>query len=132
MIVVDASVLVNAIADDGEGGDAARLRLGQEPSLHAPHLVDLEVLSALRRAYRQGSLDDRRVRLARVDLHALPVQRYEHLAFTDRVWELRDAVTPYDGAYVALAETLGCALLTADARLSKAPGLRCDIEVLTA
>lgn len=131
MIVVDASVLVNALADDSDAGDTARLRLARDPSLHAPHVIDLEVLSVLRRAHRAGGLDERRATMARRDLRALPVQRYGHEGFADRVWELKDTVTPYDAVYIALAEVLGCVLVTADGRLSRASGPRCEIEVVT-
>lgn len=130
MIVVDASVLANALADDTAEGDRARVRLGRDPSLHAPELVDLEVLSVLRRAAARGDLDERRAALARTDLREVPLQRYTHVPFLDRVWALRHTVTAYDAAYVALAETLGCPLLTADARLAGAPGVRCAVEVL--
>ncbi len=130
MIVVDASVLANALADDAADGDRARARLARDPVLHAPELVDIEVLSVLRRAAARGDLDERRAGLARRDLRELPLQRAPHTAFLDRVWELRHAVTPYDAVYVALAETLACTLVTADARLARAPGPTCSVEVL--
>lgn len=130
MIVVDASVLVNALADDTAEGDHARARLRRDPSLHAPEFADLEVLSVLRRAAARGDLDPRRSALARTDLRELPLQRYSHVPFLERVWELRHNLTVYDAAYVALAETLGCPLLTADGRLAGAPGVMCTVEVL--
>ncbi|MGH8886290.1 MAG: type II toxin-antitoxin system VapC family toxin [Egibacteraceae bacterium] len=130
MIVVDASVLVNALADDGHDGDLARLRLAGE-SLHAPQLVDLEVLSVLRRHAAIGQLDDRRLALALTDLADLPLTRYPHLVFAPRIWQLRESLTPYDAAYVALAETLECPLVTVDQRLANAPRVLCPVEVLT-
>jgi predicted nucleic acid-binding protein len=123
-------VLAVALADDGADGDLARGRLAADPALHAPHLVDLEVLSVLRRQASVGALDERRVGLAIRDLVDLPMVRYPHLPFVGRLWELRGNVTPYDAMYVALAETLGCTLVTADARLSRAPGVGCPVEVL--
>jgi predicted nucleic acid-binding protein len=132
LIVVDASVLANALADDSVDGDRARGRLADDASLHAPHLIDLEVLSVLRRWAATGHLGARRVDLALSDLADLPITRYPHLPFLPRVWELRDNVSPYDASYVALAETLGCPLVTADRRLSGARGLRCTVEVLAA
>lgn len=129
MIAVDASVLATALADDGDDGDLARRRLA-ECSLHAPHLVDLEVLSVLRRQAASGHLDARRLALALTDLAALPLTRYPHLGFTPRIWQLRDNLTPYDAVYVALAETLECPLVTADQRLARAPGVSCPVEVL--
>ena len=129
MIVVDASVIVTALADDGHGGDLARTRLRGE-RLTAPHLIDLEVTSAWRRLAATGALDDRRVRLALADLRALRLDRVAHGPLLERCWELRSNLTMYDASYVALAETLGTTLLTADGRLAAAPGPRCNFEVL--
>jgi predicted nucleic acid-binding protein len=123
-------VLAVALADDGEDGDAARARLVRDPELHAPHLADLEVLSVLRRQVGAGLLDVRRAGFALYDPVSLPATRYPHGPFAPRVWELRSNLTPYDAAYVALAESLGCVLVTAGARLALAPGIRCDVEVV--
>jgi len=131
MIVVDASVLAVALADDEQDGEAARRRLSEDPSLHAPYLIDLEVVSVLRRRAAAGDLADRRVEQALGDLEGLPLTRYPHLPFVRRAWNLRHNVTPYDAAYVALAETLECALVTADRRLAAASGITCFIEILT-
>lgn len=128
--MVDASVLANALADDGKEGDLARRRLSADPSLHCPHLVDLEVLSVLRRRMAAGDLDGRRADLAIGDLTDMPIARYPHVPLAARAWELRANLTPYDAAYVALAEALDCALVTADARLAAAPGIRCPVDVL--
>jgi predicted nucleic acid-binding protein len=125
-------VLANALADDGEEGDLARARLVADTSLHAPHLVDLEVVSVLRRRAASGDLDERRADLALQDLIDLPIARYPHLPFARRAWELRHNLTPYEAAYVALAETLACPFVTADARLSAVRGLSCEVEVLRA
>ena len=129
MIVVDASVLAPALADDGGDGDRARQRLRGE-QLVAPELVDLEVLSTLRRAARAGQLDERRSGQALGDLATLPLRRVSHLALLPRVWELRDNLTAYDAAYIALGEALGCPVLTADGRMGKASGAHCEVEVL--
>lgn len=130
MIVVDASVLVAALADDEASGERARARLRDDVAWHAPSLVDLEVVSVLRHRLLAGDLDDRRARSALDDLAAVPMSRYPHLELLDRVWDLRETVTPYDAAYVVLAEALGCVLVTADARLARAPGPRCAIELV--
>lgn len=130
MIVVDASVLAPALADDGDDGDRARDRL-RGRRLCAPELVDLEVASVLRRATAVGELEARRGAQALSDLALMPLRRVGHVHLLDRIWELRDNVTVYDGAYVALAELVGATLLTADARLSRAPGSRCRIQLLT-
>jgi predicted nucleic acid-binding protein len=130
MIVVDASVLVPALADDGHDGDRARGRLRGE-RLAAPEIIDLEVASVLRRQAANGQIDERRCVLALRDLVALPLRRAAHRPLLPRCWELRHDLTIYDGAYVALAEALGALLLTADIRLSHAVGPRCQMEILT-
>lgn len=129
MLVVDASVLVVALADDATDGDRARARL-QGETLAAPDLVDLEVTSVLRGRLAGGHIDVRRAELALADLYALPLQRAPAVPLIPRCWELRDNLTVYDAAYVALAEAVESPLLTADARLAKSPGPRCLIEVL--
>lgn len=129
VIVVDASVLAVALGDDGSDGRLARERLADE-TLVAPDLIDLEVVSAWRRQVEATRIPARRAASAVADLMELPLQRSSHQHLLHRVWELRHALTPYDAAYVALAEALHVALLTADARLSCAPGTRCEIEVV--
>ena len=129
MLVVDASVLVAALADDGADGDLARARLRGE-RLAMPELADLEVASVLRRQMRAGALDGRRAGLALDDLAALPAQRAPHRRLLARCWELRDNLTIYDAAYVALAEAMHATLLTADRRLARATGPQCPIEIL--
>lgn len=129
MIVVDASIIVTALADDGDDGDRARSRLRTERII-APHLIDLEVTSAWRRLAAAGDLDERRAQLAFEDLRALRMERVPHGSLLSRCWELRDNLTVYDAAYVALAEALRLTLLTADARLAAASGTRCDIDLI--
>jgi predicted nucleic acid-binding protein len=125
VIVVDASVLAPALGDDGEDGDLARARLHGE-SLTAPELIDLEVMAVWRRRLD----DERRARLALTDLAEIPLTRCPHAPLITRCWELRHNVSPHDAAYVALAEALEVPLLTADARLARASGLRCEVETL--
>lgn len=129
MIVVDASVLAPALADDGEDGDRARERLRGE-ELAAPELIDLEVLSTLRRAARAKRLDESRSLQALTDLAAIPLRRVPHLPLLGRVWELRDNLSAYDASYVALAEALDTVLVTADGRIERASGITCEIAVL--
>ncbi len=129
MLVIDASVLAVVLADDASDGDRARARLRGEV-LAAPELLDLEVASVLRRLVSAGMLNLRRANLALGDLAAAPVRRASHLPLLRRCWELRENLTVYDAAYVALAEALRVTLLTADTRLSRAPGPRCTIEVI--
>lgn len=129
MLVVDASVLAVALADDGPDGDHARTRMRGQV-LAAPELVDLEVASVLRRQNLAGAIDVRRAGLALADLAALPLQRAPQLPLLPRCWELRENLTVYDAAYIALAEALEATLITGDRRLARANGPRCDIEVL--
>lgn len=129
VIVVDASVLVTALGDDGDDGDRSRERMRHE-QLAAPELVDLEVSSVLRRLLLAGRLPLRRAELAMTDLADLALRRVSHRALLQRCWSLRDNLTIYDASYVALAELLGTILLTADAGLSRVPGLGCEVEVL--
>jgi predicted nucleic acid-binding protein len=129
LIVVDASVLAPAIADDGADGDRARARMAGE-TLAAPDLIFLEVASVLRRATRANRLDARRAGQALADLSALPLRSAPHLPLLARAWELRDNASIYDGAYLALAELLRAPLLTADKRLQAVPGTRCTVELV--
>lgn len=129
MIVVDASVIVTALADDGDDGDRARRRIRDE-RLVAPHLIDLEVTSAWRRLAAAGALNERRARLAFEDLGALRMERVPHAPLLSRCWELRRNLTVYDAAYVAVAEVLKVTLLTADTRLAAARGVRCEIDLI--
>jgi len=128
MIVVDAGMVAVALGDDGPDGDRARARLRGE-ILVAPELVDLEVVSVWRRHVAAGTMQPRRADLAVKDLVDLPLERASHRLLLRRCWELRNNLTVYDAAYVALAEELGAVLLTADQRIAGAPGLRCQVEV---
>ena len=129
MNVVDASVLANVVGDDGTDGDRARAALaGQDVSV--PDLVDVEVVSVLRRRWLAKTMTARRFAAAIEDLTMLPADRYPGLPFMPRAYELRANVSAYDATYVALAEHLDCSLLTADARLASAPGPRCAITLL--
>ena len=130
MIVVDASVLANALADGGLDGEAARAALRRDADLAAPDLVDVETVSVWRKRWLAGDLSARRFRIAIGDLGDLPMARHPALPLMDRAYELRSNVTPFDAAYVALAEALDCELLTADARLATAPGLRCETRLV--
>ena len=129
MIVVDASVVAPALADDNVDGDLARSRLRGE-HLIAPELVDVEVISVIRKGLATGRLDEPRAAMALDDLANLPLDRVSHRPLLSRVWQLRANLTPYDASYVALAESLGVVLVTSDEALSRAPGTRCEIEYL--
>ena len=122
-------MIVTALADDGRDGERARDRLSED-ALAAPHLIDIEVISAWRRLVAAGDLDERRARLAMADLSELRIVRAAHLPLLERCWELRPNLTTYDAAYVALSEALGTSLLTLDERIARAPGVHCKVEVL--
>jgi predicted nucleic acid-binding protein len=128
--VIDASVLV-AYLSGGELAQSARAALLTDPRRNwAPHLIDAETGHALRRVVLAKELSVRAARAALVDLAELPIRRVGHRALLSRAWQLRANVTFYDGLYVALAELLEVPLLTLDARLAGAPGVRAEVEVL--
>lgn len=129
MIVVDASVAANAVADDGPDGLAARAAMRNQ-QLSAPDLLDVEVLAVLRKRWLSGDLGNERLAAAVDDLLDLPIERQPMTGLIRRAHELRSNVTPYDAVYVALAEALDCVLLTADRRLASAPGMRADVQIV--
>jgi predicted nucleic acid-binding protein len=129
LIVVDASILGPALLDDAPDGDRVRQRLAGE-RLAAPALIDLEVMSMLKRAARQRRLEEGRARRAVANLIAIPLSRMPHVPLLPRIWELRHNLSSYDAAYVALAEAIGAALLTADRGLAAAAGNHAEVEVL--
>lgn len=128
MIIVDASFLVMALGDDGTDGAQARQRLRGE-ELAAPHLVDPEVTSVLRRSVLSGSMTGQRAGQALRDLADLDIERVAHTALLSRIWELRDNYTAYDACYVAIAELFRAPLLTYDAKMAGGAGARCAFEV---
>ncbi len=130
MIVADASVVVAALLSGSGAGARARERLRLDPDLHVPHLLDVEVLTALRRRVRLGQTDLELATQAREDLGDLAALRWDHEPLLGRAWELRENVTAYDAVYVALAEALEALLITADARLGRTAGVACPIDVL--
>jgi predicted nucleic acid-binding protein len=125
VIVVDASAALSALLNAGP----ARAALGRQ-QLHVPHLIDAEVASGLRRRVRAGQVEPESAWNALRVWQRLGMTRYPVVALLPRVWELRENVSAYDASYVALAELLGCDLLTADARLARAPGTRCASTVV--
>lgn len=128
MIVVDAGVLFEVVADTPDAPEL-RQRLASAPDQVAPALIDAEVSAVVQSQHRRGELDATAARQAVDDLRAWPGERWPHAPFLDRVWDLRDNVRAYDAFYVALAEALDATLLTRDARLARAPGLPCRVEV---
>lgn len=98
--------------------------------LHAPHLLDVEAAQVIRRYAANGEIDSARGRLALADLADFPLRRYPHNFLLPRIWDLRNNLTAYDAAYVALAEALDAPLLTRDRRLAAAAGHRAQIELV--
>ena len=130
MIVVDASVLANALADDQAAGEAARDELRAADQVTAADLIDVETVSVLRKRWLGRTLSDRRFEAAVGHLQQLRFERVPTLRLVRRAFELRANVGAYHACYVALAERLDCELLTADGRLAAAPGPGCAIRVL--
>jgi predicted nucleic acid-binding protein len=125
VIVTDASAAVSALLNAGP----ARRTLGDE-QLHVPHLIDSEIANAFRRQVAAQRLEPAAAWTALDRWRRLGMTRYPVVGLLDRVWELRENVSAYDASYIALAERLHCSLLTADARLSGAPGIRCSITIV--
>ena len=125
MIVLDASAALAGLLNDG----TARASLAAE-QVHTPHLVDSEVASGLRRHVATGLIAAEEGWAALDVWRRLGLTRHATHDLLERVWELRDNLSAYDAGYVALAEALGCPLVTADARISRAPGLECPVTVV--
>jgi predicted nucleic acid-binding protein len=126
--VLDASVAVTALT--APGSPAADLLSGDDAVFQAPSIFDAEVLSALRGLVRGGKFDGAAAAELIPDLMVLPVDRWHMSPLLPRMWELRENLTPYDAAYVALAELTGAILVTGDERITASPGARCDIQII--
>jgi len=123
-------VLANVVGDDGTDGQRARREVLAAGGLAAPDLVDVETMAVLRKRWLDKTMTAKRFSLAVNDLEQIALDRYPTLPLARRAYELRANVTAYDAVYVALAEALGCELLTGDAKLGRAAGPRCPIRVL--
>ena len=135
MLVVDASAITELLLGRPAGAVVERRLREHGFDLHAPHLLDVEILSALRRLVSAGNTSAGRAGEAVADFLDLPVERYRHDALAPRIWDLRANFSACDASYVALAEAIaddGAPLLTADARLAKAAGAHTDLRVLLA
>lgn len=128
MIVVDTSAVLGVLAGR-PAADGLAERIGEDGDLQAPHLIDVELVNALRRLVASGELSEDRASDVRSDFGDLAIVRYAHYPFTDRMWELRHNLTAYDAAFVALAETLDAPLLTCDARLARSSGHSAEIAL---
>jgi predicted nucleic acid-binding protein len=130
LIVLDASAVISILLDSGPHAEPIRGRI-ESPgeSVHVPHLLDVEVHNVLRRQTLRGILARERGATALQDLENIKMTRYPHVPLLGRLWELRENVTAYDAAYVALAEALGAPLITRDARLARASGNNATVEL---
>jgi predicted nucleic acid-binding protein len=129
VIVVDASVAIDVLLQTNGSASLTERLLSAGETLHAPHLLDVEVAHVLRRYWRAGDLTPQRAQHALEDLAQFPLMRYAHDPLLERMWQLRANTTAYDAAYIALAEALGATLLTRDAALTRVPGVRAVVEL---
>ena len=130
MIVVDASALIEVLLNTADAPRLAERLFAEGETLHAPHLLDVEVVQVLRRYSLAGLFGSERGVEALEDLADFPIARYPHQPFLPRIWELRHNVTAYDAAYLALAEALAAPLVTRDAKLASATGHQARIELM--
>ena len=130
MIVVDASVVLEVLLSTEAGASIADRIFDGSRALHAPHLMDVEVVQVLRRYVVRGELTEDRARQALDLLQDLPLRRHEHWPLIGRMWALRKNLTAYDAAYVALAEALRATLVTRDRALASVPGLGALVELM--
>lgn len=129
MIVVDASVLTNALTDDGPVGARSRTELARDAQWAGPEHLVVEVFSAVRGRWLGQKITQQRAAEALTALATSTLELVATAPLLDRMWQLRSNVSGYDAAYLAVAETFGCPLVTADARLARVPNLRCELRV---
>jgi predicted nucleic acid-binding protein len=128
MIVLDASAAVELLLGLPRAAPQLRARLARAgETVHVPHVFDLEVVAAIRRHALRGALTEQRAQRALRALENLRATRYSHVPLRRRIWELRQNVTPFDAAYIALAVGLDAPLLTVDAALAGAAGARAEV-----
>ena len=130
MIVLDASAAIEWLLQSPAGIKIDRRIFSPSESLHAPHLLDVEVAQVLRRYVRNKTITAQRGQAALEDLGDLPLSRYPHDFLVPRMWELRATLTAYDATYVALAELLDAPLLTCDGKIASAPGHYAKVEIV--
>lgn len=126
---VDASAMIVMLIEENDRGHLVSDRLSGS-SCCAPELLPFEVANVLRRKTIAGILPERQAKRALNVLEEFPIELWPWKPLSSRIWRLRGSITAYDASYIAVAELLGCPLLTGDARLSRAPGARCAVEVI--
>jgi predicted nucleic acid-binding protein len=132
LIVLDACAAVDYLVDAGANGEWVRDTIQDEVEVAAPHLIDLEVLSTLRKSVARGDVTEEQASDALVDFGDLALVRYPATNLMERLWELRSVLTPYDAAYVALSEALGGSLVTTDLHLARSRGHEAEIVAFPA
>ncbi|MGH3932370.1 MAG: type II toxin-antitoxin system VapC family toxin [Pseudonocardiaceae bacterium] len=131
LAVVDASALAVFYAADEPRWPRVAARLSMGHVLFAPAHLDVEVVSALRNMARGNEVLTQAVPRALRHLASFPIRRIPLAPLLDRMWQLRDNITAYDAAYVALAERLDCSLITCDVKMTEAPGPRCTFDLIS-
>lgn len=131
MLVLDASAAVDFLLLTARGLRVYARLFRTDERLAAPHMIDLEVIQALRRMLRSGVLTSARAQEALDDFRDLPIERFAHSSFVPEIWRLRDSISAYDAAYVALADAYSAVLITCDARLAGATGHSAKIELIS-
>jgi predicted nucleic acid-binding protein len=129
MIVIDASAMIETLLRTDSGLKVEERIFANGETIHAPHLIDIEVAQVFRRYCMLGEIEPQRAEEAIADFEDFPVNRYRHDLFLSRIWQLRHNVTAYDAVYIALAESLPAVLITCDARLAGAPGHTARLEL---
>lgn len=130
MIVIDASAVLEILLRTDRADRLMERAFEASEQMHAPQLLDIEITQVLRRLVRQKEISTARAEQALHDLSDLLIERHDHQLLIHRIWQLRDSLTAYDGAYVALAEALAAPLLTCDGKLARARGHRATIELI--
>ena len=130
MIVIDASVLYEAIIETPYSAAIVDRIFSDDETLHAPHLVDLEIVNTLRRYVLKGELSERSASQAMEDFASIPLKRHTHTGLIPRIWQLRNNLTAYDAAYIALAEMLNVPLITRDTAFASSTGHNVHVELI--
>jgi predicted nucleic acid-binding protein len=129
VIVLDSSAVVDFLLRTPAGERIAERVAAQAGPVHAPELLDVEVVNALARLVRRGDIEESRAVMALEQFEMLPLRRYVHEPLVPRIWDLRHNLSAYDATYVALAEILACPLVTSDGPLSRSPGHGARVEL---